>query len=74
MNFAKVLYEMRAAKITSVNRNHLDRDALGREKEECYYTHYLAGLKNHLGMPPAEEDLEKTYLSNKVLNALAEME
>lgn len=70
-NFAKVLYEIRAAGQQTLSYTTLDGPgSLGNGK----YSQYLLGLKHHRNMGVGSEQYGETRISSAILNALAEQE
>ena len=74
-NFAKVLYELRAAGKNKCSYSSLDYSYAGRDLVEGNLnSQYLRGFKNSIGIGVNSEEYGELTLSNKILNALAEQE
>lgn len=71
LNFAKVLYELRAANMSYVSTSFLDCDSTGKLSSTPYYYNYLQDMKTHLYQ--AKQEQTRTCVTNYLLNNLAEM-
>lgn len=73
MNFAKVLYELRAAGKMTCSYSSLDYYYGGRDLVQGNLnSQYLRGFKTSRGLGVNSEEYGELSLSNKILNALAE--
>lgn len=75
MNFAKVLYELRAAGKKNCSYTSLDYASSGRDYVEVkLYSQYLQAFKTSRGLGANSENYGEFSITSKILNALAEQE
>jgi len=75
MNFAKVLYELRAAGKKTCSYSSLDYFYGGRDLVQANLnSQYLRSFKTSRGLGVNKVEYGELTISNKILNALAEQE